>query len=434
MFKKFLLTLTICLGASIPSFAAPCDGSGTITASDPYTQYSSSSHFIMCLEDDSTVTTYVDDLNVTLEDAYDDFVTTYGFTAPNGGSQITIFISNDVISTTAWASASWIQFSDAMTGDNLYTIPAHELFHTIQDEMFGGGDGELIEGSAHWASDIQDVTDALNSDTYPNNWLGNFWNTDTTRCFSLFWDYMTEQLTTDTDTTDAGFGVGVMRDAFLTMGVIAAREGRDISLETDMSEVLFTLAGGRLTMPQFYRQFLIATYAKEFGNPTLGPVSSYSGLSKRDFVEDEEFTLDDLDLYEDGDRLTSGATLSYDNSGVMYNWSLLTDGFQSYGNAEPHRIALDTGLTTVNFAGSNIDNANIYYAVAVQYTKISDSSTVIREVASLSPTSTRAISLYSGIFSSARYTADYLIVMPFTLDSDPTDGDGNNFSYSVTGS
>lgn len=434
MFKKLLFFVSIFFGFSTTGYAL-CTGGGTVAASHPYTEYLNSTHFVMCLEDDSTVTTYVDDLNATLEHAYENFVTDYGFAAPNGGSQLTIYISNDLAATTAWAGATNIQFSDAMTGDNLYTIPAHELFHTIQYEMFGAGsDGHLVEGGAHWASDIQDVTDSLNSDSYPNNWLNNFWSAYNERGFSLFWDYMTEQLTTDTDTADPGFGVGVMREAYEIMETIVARDGRDISLATDMNEVLRRLTGLRgMTMTKFYKDFLIATYAKELGNPFAGLASPFSGLPRWDFVEDEEFTLDDLVFYQDGDTLTSGGTLSYDNA-AAYGWWLSTDGFQYYGGAEPDRIVLDSGLTSVEFAPVNVDNASIHYAAAIKYTKISDGSTAIRTIHGLNPATTRTISLYVRPFRSARYTADELIIIPFTLDEDPQDGDGNNFDYSVTGS
>lgn len=402
-----------------------------------FTHRLTTTHFELYTEDAAVPDdAYVTSIGDVLETAYTSYVTSYGFAAPNGGSSVAVYIHTVSGANGSASTSGYIELDPDLTDDanhRLYYVPAHELFHLVQYEMFDTNYEVFTEGGARWAEDVVNADyDGYNTYTSNFGWIGNMESVVTSYAFALFWRYMTDEMTAMTDTADPSYGTDVMIDFYTYLGSL----GTSVVL-SDMDGALTSLTGRSFSMATFYRDFLIAVFAKDLADPFAPPYSPASGNPRWDFLEDEEASYSDLDYYRDGDSLASGGSVSYTNSGEYYSatWSSLSwDGFVSYGDAEYARVNLDAALTQITFTPSNVDNANIYYAVAIQYEKISDGSAIVRSITGLSPSSAaRAIDIYGGKFTAAKYRPEYLVVIPFTLDPDPYDGDGNNFSYTVTG-
>ncbi|MBI2340957.1 MAG: hypothetical protein HYU99_11435 [Deltaproteobacteria bacterium] len=416
-----------------------------------YTYYSSSTHFDYYTDDTWTMDdSYVEQIETSLEASYAAFVDRYGFDAPYNGGTITIYISADpMIVGTAYANGV-IWLGTGFEGDDFYYIPAHELFHTIQYQYFTTADDYIMEGMAHWAEDVVDADyDDLNTYmNYPNYWIEDLWGNGGIRPFAIFWRYLSEQLATLRFTSLPAFGTQAIRKLLEEFRTIEETEGRYVDMG-DMDTILPNLTGDTdMTMARFYKQFLVALYAKDLGNPFTNGASapvSYpltkdellkhlpgDVVSPYDFVEDEEAGYPDLVLYSDGDLLSPDVSLSYTNTGVIYHSYYSTDGFQYYGDAEPIRIEIDSDVTAVEFEPSDIDD-NIYYVMVVQYRGRRGGGKRIRVVDSLTDDASETVPIYSSDYPSDDFNAKYLIVFPFTMDDDPSDETGNNFEFTVTG-
>lgn len=402
-----------------------------------FTHRLTTTHFELYTEDATAPDdTYVTQIGDVLETAYTSYVTSYGFSAPNGGALVSVYI-HDGVSGGLASTSGYMELDDSLTDDSkhrLYYVPAHELFHLVQFEMFNSSYEVFTEGGARWAEDVVNADyDGYNTYTSNFGWIENMAGVVTSYSFALFWRYMTEYISPMTATTDPSYGTDVMLDLYTYFNGMGAS-----IVHLDMDAALSSLTGKRISMAAFYRGFLIAVFAKDLADPFAPPYSAASGNPKWDFLEDEEASYSDLEYYRDGDSLASGGSISYTNSGEYYSttWSGLGwDGFVSYGDAEYARINLDSALKQVTITPSNVDNANIYYAVAIQYEKVLGGKPAVRSINGINASSAaRTINIYDGIYKSTRYRPQYLIVIPFTLDPDPYDGDGNNFSYSVTGS
>ncbi|MDP6845971.1 MAG: hypothetical protein QF460_03380, partial [Candidatus Nanoarchaeia archaeon] len=214
---------------------------------------------------------------------------------------------------------------------------------------------------------------------------------------------------------------------------ISNDEGSSFQIDGDMDELVVSVTGdSSLSFHELYGDFVLSTWLKEF---RVTFPQAESGIPLYYFYDNFFVEYNQLDFYQDSDSLETGDTLTYSNSGVNYYGSTLsTDGFNYLGHFEPNYIVLDSGVEELEFVANPIDTEDIYYAIAVQY-ETSSGKEKFSTFTNLDSSSSETISLYDATIPiSGDDIAIAVVVMPYTLDNDPSDGDGNNFEFQISAS
>ncbi|MBI4369553.1 MAG: hypothetical protein HY547_04920 [Elusimicrobia bacterium] len=404
----------------------PSSASSVCSLYSNYTQIDSSDHFTYCLESDtSDDSSYRNTIKTAFETAYSAYVSTYGFPAPNGGSGIEIYITNDYANA-AWADSDNIRIaSDLSNGDNIYSMPAHELFHTIQYEMFdANAESQILEGTADIGADaVNEDWDGMYhyGNTAANNWLYWTWNYETSRAALLFWKYLMGTYTSSTDINNPDYGMDVILAIFEDFESTYATRGDELTMNTLRGAIKNVYGGTPATFVNIYRRFLLSLYAKDL----TGTATAYLGYPQ-DYLEDADNTYRDLVFYDDSAALnSSGDTATFANSGTG-------DEFSDIGQAAPIYVDIGTNIRRVIFEPNNIDNKSIYYAGAIEYLDGLGNS-ILREITGLTPVRTSTVSVYTMSYPASSYDAVGFVLFPFTLDEDPSDGAGDKFEVTLTG-
>ncbi|MBI4370571.1 MAG: hypothetical protein HY547_10130 [Elusimicrobia bacterium] len=378
-------------------------------------------HFAMCVDYETSVSTsFLAGMADSLETSYNSFVS-YGFPEPNDGGGIEVYISRDYNG--GHAGHRWVSFYSGTTAPGgFYTIAAHELFHTVQSQMYCGGTAGFNEGAASWAMDIvNEKTDKLNIwKSALGTWLAEPWQADTE--YSLmpgFWKYVTGAFATQGSLEDFSFGASTMLEMCQALEQQYKAKGDKLALE-DFDKVLKDLFAENLE--DLMARLYVALYAKDLDQERAmsGVVTD---IYDEDYLEDEEAGLNDMALFRDSDELSAGASLSYDNSG---------DEFLYFGDAAPVRVKLSDSLREIVLE-TNAE-PDIHYAAAIEYERRDNGEPALRHLGIVAGNDTaQTLEIYTSEYPDSDYQAVYLLVIPFSLEEKPSEGNGSWFSFAIDG-
>ena len=386
-------------------------------------------------------TGYVDKVVGSFDEAYEAFFTKYGFRRPLSGSKIPVFLGQGA----SLAEDGHIHLGE---GADITSTPAHELFHLIQQATWLPQGNGYTEGGAGWAEDIVSPThDAAN--TYPRirsaDMFTHMWTGPNSYSFAYFYKYLQQWKAAfgGEDASAYDFGVDVIRRLYDKIGEVAGT-GQHLT-PAKWDEVLRSEISPDMTLFLMMKYFLIAAYTKDLGDPfenRLPPgatIEPYPLFNRWDFLEDEEPNTYGPDypplvLSQTGRTLSPGQSLSFTN---------VNTGFSRIGHAEYIKVALspwDRGLPptlsqTIYFRPTNSDSEGsdsekISYAAIIQY-RHENGNIYVKPILDLDAALNHRINIYDARYLSSGYTAEHLIIIPFTIYPGSDDG-GKRFNFRIS--